>query len=264
MRGIWFTLLWLFALLSNSTAFAQEGVFLWKSNGVYSAQAQQQLLRHTKQHDLERIYWGVTAEQARHPALFQARLGALMGQLKAQGVQSWLLLGDPGWITPDGREELLKLIGRFESLPFSGIMLDIEVEQLGFPVPDQRVDQWLDTLKSAVDKTGKPVEITAHWRWFLRGQTRCIVCELQKMGVNSASVMIYSTNIDRVREIAENAERPTGFQLRVAQSLEPFLPKEESWGQHSRAQRQQGINRLRQAVHYPLDWQAYEFIDSLE
>jgi len=256
--------LWLFALLSNSTALAQEGVFLWKSENLYDAQTQHALLKRAKAHGFDRIYWGMTAEQARHPSLMMAKLGHLVQQLRNQGTQSWLLLGDVSWILPEHRPSLLNLIGRFERYPFEGIMLDIEVEQLGFPVPEHHLQGWLDTLSASVQESSKPIEVTAHWRWFMPEQQRCLVCEMKKAGILGASLMIYSTNIDRVREIVENAELPTGFQLRVAQSLEPFLPKEESWGQHSRAQRQQGINRLRQAVHYPLDWQAYEFIDSLE
>jgi hypothetical protein len=245
-------------------ACAQEGVFLWKSEKLYEDQVQRKLLQRAKTHDFERIYWGVTAEQASHPALMMAKLGPLMQQLRDQGTQSWLLLGDVNWILPEHRPSLLKLIGRFEGYPFDGIMLDIEVEQFGFPVPEHHLQGWVDTLRASVQVSNKPIEVTAHWRWFESGHKPCWVCQIQASGIQGATMMIYSTNIDRVSAIVENAERPTGFKLRVAQSLEPFLSKEESWAQYPRAQRQQGINRLRQAVHYPLDWQAYEFIDPLE
>ena len=262
--------IWLFAvhlflsMAVSSSAGADQGVYLWKSNSIYDERRQQALLEYSKKQGLDRVYWGVDAEQVRHPALFDSRLRSFIKTLEQNGIQSWLLLGEPSWVLPEYRKDLLGVIARFESMPFAGIMLDIEVEQLGYPVPKKRIEQWIETLKSAVAQTQKPVEITAHWRWFEPGQQPCWVCQIQASGVQGASMMIYSTNIDRVREIAENAERPTGFKLRVAQSLEPFLPSEESWGMHSRAQRQQGINRLRQAVHYPLDWQAYEFIESLE
>lgn len=264
MRRIFSALLVLFFISVCHAVSAQEGVFLWKSEALYSAQAQQQLLRHAEQHGLERIYWGVTADQARHPALMMAKLGAVMRRLDKQGTQSWLLLGDPHWILPEHRADLINILGRFEALPFSGVMLDLEVEQLGFPVPQARLDQWLDTLETSTKATQKPVEITAHWRWFASTQEPCIACKLTGLGVSGASLMIYTTNIDRVNAIIDNAERSDGIKLRVVQSLEPFLSKEESWAHKSREQRQHGVTRLRRTLQTPLDWQAYEFIDQLD
>jgi hypothetical protein len=251
-------------LFFSSRAKATEGVYLWKSESIYSELNKTALLEYSKKQGLDRVYWGVSAEQVRYPALFESQLRSTMDALTKNGTESWLLLGEPSWILPEHRKDLLSVMARFESMPFSGIMLDLEVEQLGYPVPDECLERWLQTLSEAVTNTQKTVEITAHWRWFDQGQDACWACRIQAAGVRGATLMIYSTNIDRIAEIVENAERPNGFKLRVAQSLEPFLSKEESWGSHSREHRQQGLNRLRQVVKYPLDWQAYEFIDSLE
>ena len=251
---------WLYSGLVN----AGEGVFLWKSDALYDAQAQKTLLAQAKQSEFARIYWGLNADQVKHPALTEARLGPLIDQLRKQGTESWLLLGEPTWILPENRPDLIRLLKRLESMPFVGVMLDLEVEQLGFPVPQRRLNDWIETLTVSVSATQKPVEITAHWRWFSVAKNPSIPGLLGSTGIKGATLMIYSTNIDSVLRIAENSTLANGMRMRVAQSIEPFLTSTESWAHRTRIEQQQGWRRLRQSLHAPIDWQAYEYIQPMD
>ena len=73
-----------------------------------------------------------------------------------------LLLGDPAWINPADRPKLMALIRRFQNVPFDGLHLDLEVEQLGWPVPAARLQDWLNTVKEAKKRSPWPLSISAH------------------------------------------------------------------------------------------------------
>ena len=124
-----------------------------------------------------------------------------------KGVQVSLLLGDPSWIEPPERHQLTDLLAKLRGLAFISLHLDLEVEQLGVPVPDQRLKDWLETLRVASSVSPWPVEISSHHRWFADpkpGQT-CVPCALPDAGVRQVSLMIYTRNPNNSARMAEQS-----------------------------------------------------------
>jgi hypothetical protein len=195
------------------------------------------------------------------PALRQ-RLQSSLDEAHAQGLQVGLLLGDPAWIEPAGRQGLLSLLGQLQGLPFDALHLDLEVEQLGWPVPDSRVQDWLDTLAAVASLNPWPLELSSHHRWFAEpaaGQT-CVPCALPQRGVQQVSLMIYTRNAERSAELAEQiAQRWPALRFRLAQSVEPQLSAEESWAGVPPRQLQQQVERWRVRLQpvgvTGIDWQ---------
>ena len=91
---------------------------------------------------------GLSATQVR-TADSGAALSDLIREAHGRGQRVLLLLGDPAWINPADRPKLMALIRRFQNVPFDGLHLDLEVEQLGWPVPAARLQDWLNTLTDA-------------------------------------------------------------------------------------------------------------------
>src|SRR5690606_29431144 len=112
-------------------------------------------------------------------------------EARAAGLEPLLLLGEPDWLRSGQRSELGLLLARLAGLPFAGLHLDLEVEQLGWPVPGQRLQDWLDTLALAVRSSPWPVELSSHHRWFAADPGMpCVPCALPGLGVRQVSLMI--------------------------------------------------------------------------
>lgn len=179
-------------------------------------------------------------------------------------MQISVLLGDPEWIKPEGRHQLSDLLAKLDGLSFTSLHLDLEVEQLGVPVPDQRLKDWLDTLRLAARESPWPVEISSHPRWFgdaKPGET-CVPCGLPEAGVRQVSLMIYTRNPKNSAQRAEAiAKRWPDLQFRLAQSTEPQLDSTESWAGASTEQLQHQASVWREQLQPQgiagIDWQAW-------
>ncbi len=146
---------------------------------------------------MNKIYLGLKGAQVNDLATTRQRLEQLLQDAAREDLQVSLLLGDSSWIEPTDRHQLSDLLKKLKGLAFSSLHLDLEVEQLGMPVPDQRLKKnWLDTLRMASNESPWPVEISSHHRWFAEpkpGQT-CVPCALPDAGVRQVSLMIYTRN----------------------------------------------------------------------
>ena len=142
--------------------------------------------------------------------------------------------------------------------------LDLEVEQLGWPVPDQRLHDWLATVREAKATAPWPINLSSHPRWFDEQANRqpCVPCELQRIGVGEISLMIYTRNPQSSanRALAIARQWPA-LKLRLAQSVEADQPADLSWADASPTQLQQQVvnwqNALRPAGVGGIDWQSW-------
>lgn len=259
-------ILWLSFLMSTSfLAQAGDGIYAWKSAVIQDKNSRDRLLSSANQYGISRIYLGLNAHQVRDDGHFSVSLRDFISLAKARNVDVWLLLGDPGWLSPDERHKLVDIVRRFEPVPFDGIMLDLEVEQIAFPVKPETLVQWVDTVEAVTHATKKPVSIASHWRWFGNDSPVCMSCEFSDIGIREISLMVYTTNIDRAVEVTQNAALPNGLKIRLAQSIEPTLEASESWAKVPPTVRKGRIYQLkRRIMDTPIDWQAYEFIDYLD
>jgi hypothetical protein len=219
-------------------------------------------LQRLQDQQMTHLLIGLSATQVRSPESSGA-LNDLIRDAHARGQSVLLLLGDPAWITPTDRPQLMALIQRFQSVPFDGLHLDLEVEQLGWPVPSERLQDWLNTLKEAQQRSPWPLSISAHPRWFepnaedVPGKP-CVPCALK--GLAAVNLMLYSRNAERVTErTLLIAQRWPELQFRLAQSVEAGMEPGLSWNGSTAGALQMQMKRWH-AVLQPngirgIDWQ---------
>ena len=211
-----------------------QGTYIWDSRALLNSSERPQELDRLRQQGMTHLLVGLSAAQVNDPDS-PAALRALVRQAHARNQKVVLLLGDPAWINPRDRLQLVALIRRFRRMPFDGLHLDLEVEQLGWPVPATRLQHWLDTLRAAAAVSPWPLSISSHPRWFEPAANEsavpadpCVPCELQ--GVSAVNLMLYSRNASRVSERTRAiAQRWPQLHFRLAQSVEAGLEPGLSW-----------------------------------
>lgn len=241
-----------------------QATYVWNSEALLDPMHRQAELHALRTAGMQKIYLGLNAVQVTNLSATRQLLEQLLQDAVRSGLQVSLLLGDPSWIQPQHRKQLTDLLGKLNGLPFASLHLDLEVEQLGMPVPDQRLKDWLDTLRAASVASQWPVEISSHHRWFVAAQTGhlCVPCALPAIGVRQVSLMIYTHNPQRSAQLAgEIAQRWPDLQFRLAQSTEPQLPSTESWAGASAEQLQRQVavwrDQLQPQGLAGIDWQAW-------
>ncbi|MDF3839654.1 TolC family protein, partial [Cupriavidus basilensis] len=226
-----------------------QGIYVWKSEALLDRSRRPAELAALRAAGMRQVYVGLDAAQVNNLAASKDALRELLDAAQGQGMRIYLLLGDPDWLKPAGRGQLLDLIGKLKDMRFAGLHLDLEVEQLGMPVPDSRLKDWLATVAAVVAASPWPVALSSHHRWFAApAQARtCIPCALPSLGVRDVSLMIYTRNPQRSAALAsEIARRWPKLRFRLAQSVERQLPAEESWAGTPRKQMDAQVT----------DWQA--------
>ena len=241
-----------------------QASYVWDSEALLDPGQRPAELDALRNAGMDKIYLGLKAAQIKDLGTTRQRLEQLLRDAAGKGVQVSLLLGDPSWIEPPERHQLTDLLAKLKGLAFISLHLDLEVEQLGMPVPDQRLKDWLETLRVASSVSPWPIEISSHHRWFADpkpGQT-CVPCALPGAGVRQVSLMIYTRNPNNSARMAEQiARRWPDLQFRLAQSTEPQLDATETWAGVSTEQLQHQSSAWREQLQ-PLgiagiDWQAW-------
>lgn len=241
-----------------------QASYVWDSETLLDPGHRAGELDSLRKAGMDKIYLGLKAAQLKDLGTTRQHLEQLLQEAGRDGVQVSLLLGDPEWIKPQERHQLTDVLAKLKGLTFASLHLDLEVEQLGMPVPDQRLKDWIETLRLAAKESPWPVEISSHHRWFAEskpGQT-CVPCALPDAGVRRVSLMIYTRNPQNSARLAEQiAKRWPDLQFRLAQSTEPQLDATESWAGASTEQLQRQASAWREQLQ-PLgiagiDWQAW-------
>ena len=238
---------------------ALRGVYVWDSHPLLGdPEIRGRHLRAMADAGLNRIYLGLDSAQAGQPAALQAPIGRLVSAAGDLGMEVDLLLGEPLWLTAEHRQDLIELIRRLSPLPFSGLHLDLEVEQLGWPVPEQRLERWLETLAAVSSVSPWPVSLVSHHRWFSGGEQprTCVPCALQQFDIRDVSLMIYTTRPERAGELmAQAAERWPDLSFRLVQSVESLLPATQSWHGQTTAELKQVMEGLGNTGITDIEWQ---------
>lgn len=241
-----------------------QGSYVWDSEALLDPERRATELAALRKAGMDKIYLGFNSAQIKDLGTTRQQLEQLLQQANSAGVKVSLLLGDPAWIEPQERHQLTDLLAKFKGLSFASLHLDLEVEQLGMPVPDQRLKDWLDTLRTAASDSPWPVEISSHPRWFTDsspGKT-CVPCGLPDAGVRQVSLMIYTSNpINSAQRAEQIAKRWPVLQFRLAQSTEKQLDATESWHGASTEQLQRQSSVWREQLQPQgiagIDWQAW-------
>ena len=160
-------------------------------------------------------------------------LQGFMQQAKNRGVSVGLLLGEPTWILPEHRGNILQIISKVQGFGFDVIHLDLEPNQLEntkHPI-EYLLAHLLRTVQAVSRITPLPVEVDLHPRYLdAVANNFCLGCGLENLNCVSVTLMVYVKNPRRVAEIIQPImEKFPKLTFSVAQSVEPLLSREESY-----------------------------------
>ena len=154
-----------------------------------------------------------------------SHLTRVLTTARAKGFRVELLLGEPSWMLTEHRQKLLTIIQSLRSLPFDGLHLDLEPNQIS--LTPERTPALLAGLVDTLDAAKKisPWEITLciHPRYLTQpAGDATLGAALQRAGVRHVMMMIYVANTRRTVEIAGEAMKAfPQLRLSVAVSVEP-------------------------------------------
>lgn len=170
------------------------------------------------------------------------------------GIRIELLLGEPLWILEQFRPHLPALIRRLADIPFQGIHLDLEPNQLisdGYKETDLQA-QLLKTLQAVKAATDLPLGLSIHYRYMTPSAAGiCLGCAFKDLGVDEVTLMIYVSDPGRVAQIAGPImARFPELTFSIAQSVEPILLPEESYYAQSRSRFLEQMRALDTALEF--------------
>ncbi|MFB1010584.1 MAG: hypothetical protein QMB92_03930 [Thiopseudomonas sp.] len=229
-----------------------SAIYVWDSRTLLDRSRRAEQIARLKRAGFNHVYLGFDAVQISRLEVLRPEINDLIQHLKQQDFIVDLLLGDPVWLQATQRSQLLQLIEQFAALPFDHLHLDLEVEQLGWPVPESLLRGWLDTLQQASRHSPWPISLVSHHRWFAPGQDRaevCIPCELPSLGINNVTLMLYSTATESVVQRTRQIIRAwPELQFQLAQSVEATLPAQNSYFGTSASE----LDTIRKLLHKQL------------
>jgi outer membrane protein TolC len=178
-------------------------------------------------------------------------LSSLLAAARKKGMSVELLLGDPSWILPEQRPALLATVRALAAVPFAGLHLDLEPNQLDEKSLGQEflLRELLATLASVQGVSPWPVGLSVHPRYLAAPVGDATFgARLSALALHEVTLMIYVANPRRVFEIASPIlEAHPDLRFSVAQSIEPSLAPEESYAVRSGAElarRMQEVSEL--------------------
>jgi hypothetical protein len=154
--------------IENSSGFS---VYVWDSENLFHQYFQDQDLFHLlKEQEINRLLISFTMDQIKELSnpMRRKRLETIILEADQQGVRMDLLLGEPLWILPKFRQDLLTLIEKFSDFPFKGIHLDLEPNQLASERYGETylLRQLIRTLQAAKRVSRLPIGLSIHYRFF--------------------------------------------------------------------------------------------------
>lgn len=255
--------------MGNRASWSQA-TYVWNSQVLLDENLRPATLADLSEAGIDRIYLGLNRRESTAAASGELDIEALIAAAGARGIGVDLLLGEPLWMKPEHRHDLLALITSLAHIPFERLHLDLEVDQLEAPVTDEYLQDWLHTLAAAVAVSPWPVTIDSHHRWFhAEDRSPCVPCALPDIGIDEVSIMLYVTNAERAAEIMQTiAHKWPRLHFRLAQSVEHDQPANISWHGKSARELQSMARQWRSSLSAEgvrgvdwQDWQAYPALD---
>ena len=208
-------------------------VYVWEAAPFLDSNTRGGELERLKQEGFPRVLMSFNGQEVRsiREGSLRASLDGLLNRASELGITVDLLLGDPTWILPEHRLELVRLIQVLSPFPFRGLHLDLEPDSL----PDSSgrraylAGELIRTLEAVKARTTLPISISAHPRYF-EGELGAVVGKgLEGLDLEEVALMIYSTDRDNVvRRMGGILAAYPGINFSLAQSIEPILSPKES------------------------------------
>lgn len=228
-------------------------VYVWDSRELFSRlQNRERYWKFLRRLSIDRLLVSLDAAQIAELRQRPAPLSGFLQNARKRGVKVELLLGEPTWIEPKGREQLVELIAGLWDFPFDGLHLDIEPDQIyRQPLSREQFDNWVKSMTTAAKASPWPTAISVHPRYFRDAPYRDwgLAERLREAGVEDVTLMIFNSKPENVAGVAKPilAAAPQ-LRFRVAQSVEPQLDATESHARKSRADFENSMERLQQLL----------------
>jgi hypothetical protein len=211
-----------------------KSVYVWDASSFLAPETRISSLQELKAKGFDHFLISFTAEQISNFDKYYNRmeLEDLLSTSKSMGIRADLLLGEPTWLYPEERKDLIRIIERMKKFKFSGIHLDIEPDSL--PGAEGKRENLLglliETVKEVKSKTDLNLSVSVHPR-YLEGNLGAISSKgFAGLGLEYLAVMIYTTNPDTaIKRIRYIMLMHPSLNFRLAQSIERILPPEESY-----------------------------------
>jgi hypothetical protein len=234
-----------------------RALYVWSSGPLISelaGNASRPLSNMSAADGVTRVLLSLNASQLSKYRYDAVQLRAALDSAHARGLRVELLLGDPSWLLPEHRDDLLAIIQSLRSLPFDGLHLDIEPDQLesrGTPV-GTLLEHLFATVSAVRSISPWHVDVSLHYRHLSEmAGMRTLGDQLSDTDI-SVTLMIYVANPDRVVEIAQPLlARYPRLTVRVALSLEDSLNREESLYHYSADEQARRIGAIEAALQAP-------------
>ncbi|MDD4364573.1 MAG: hypothetical protein PHF19_02415 [Synergistales bacterium] len=213
--------------------------YVWDASPFLEGATRRAALEEFRREGFRRMLLSFTGAQIRRFREKEGRrdLESLLAAAESRGIAVDLLLGDPAWILPERRHELIGLIRELSSFPFRGLHLDLEPDSLP-EARERRRDlaaELIRTVEAVRISSTLPLSLSVHPRE-LEGELGELVGPgLKRAGVEEVTVMIYSTNAEAViRRFQRIREVHSDLRPALAQSVEGLLSPRESWADQGR------------------------------
>lgn len=225
-------------------------VYVWQSDELLASAPSAFLWQDLADRHIQRLLLSLDGKQIRalRDPSQAARLARFVETARSHRIDIELLLGEPTWILPQHRVELLDILGSVQLGLFSGIHLDLEPNQLDEARlgSEYLLRELLLTLIAAKTTSPVPVGLSIHPRYLNMDVYGATFGErLQRMRLDEVAIMVYVANPNRVQEIVDPIlARHPQLRVSIAQSIEDTLSADESHHRRGRAELQRTMADL--------------------
>lgn len=231
------------------------GLYLWQSRLLLDAQGVPAAFWQGLRMDgIRRLLVSLDADQIRAAArpAGQAPLRRFIADAHQRGIAVELLLGEPSWILPGKRRDLMAIVQALEALPFDGLHLDLEPNQMDPSLFSEEylLAQLVRTIAGVKQVSPWPVGISVHPRYL--EETRfnvCLGCALGNLDLAEVVLMIYvATPEEAASRAAPVLQAYPELPFSVAVSVEPVVEGGASWASLGRGRAREAVRQLGSAL----------------
>lgn len=224
--------------VSANTAPAHKkcplAVYVWDASPFLAPETRMSSLSDLRSKGFDHFLISFTAEQIDKFDSYYGmmELKDLLSATERMGIRADLLLGEPTWLYPEERKDLIRIVEKMKKFRFKGIHLDIEPDSL--PNSENRRQELLEYLKETVKEvklaSDMKLSLSVHPRYLEGGPDALSSESLAGLDLEYISVMIYTTDLEKaVRRMRAIMMINPSQHFCLAQSVERVLSPAESY-----------------------------------
>lgn len=231
------------------------GVYVWQSAAFLEEDSDHtDLWRRVREGAIGRLLLSLDDGQIRAASRpdGEHRLRRFIEVAHRHGVAVELLLGEPTWILPGHRRDLLAVVQSLKAFAFDGLHLDMEPNQLDPALFSEEylLAQLVRTLSAVKRVSPWPVSISLHPRYLEQDRFQyCLGCALANLDLAEVALMIYVADPDRAAARAMPIIKAyPEIVFSVAVSVESYVDGGVSWASMGRQNARTAMRQLQSAL----------------